>query len=111
MPRIPKLRHVEHMPVQTFYKPVGVPLRELVEVRLNVEELEAVRLKDYLGLDQEACAARMQVSRPTFQRILSSARKKIAEALTGGMALRIEGGCFTLAGGQKGRGKNRQSLE
>ncbi len=61
---------------------------------LSVEELEALRLKDLEGLDQEECATRMGISRPTFQRILYAARAKVAEALVSGKAIRIAGGDF-----------------
>ncbi|MEA4884179.1 MAG: DUF134 domain-containing protein [Clostridia bacterium] len=64
---------------------------------LTVDELEAVRLKDLNGLDQAACAESMSVSRGTFQRILASARAKIAEALTEGLWLDISGGEYCLA--------------
>ena len=57
-----------------------------------MEETEAIRLKDIEDLDQAACAERMNVSRPTVQRILESARKKIADALLNGKAIKIEGG-------------------
>ena len=50
-------------------------------INLAVEELEAIRLKDLRGLDQESCAVRMKISRPTFHRVLSSARLKVAKAL------------------------------
>lgn len=96
MSRPPKCRWVEFIPRLTLFKPAGVPQRELQEVCLTVEELEAVRLKDLLGLEQEACAERMGISRPTFHRILTAARAKIAEALVGGKALRVEGGHFRL---------------
>ncbi|RQD75731.1 MAG: DUF134 domain-containing protein [Candidatus Syntrophonatronum acetioxidans] len=96
MPRPPKWRHVENIPRHNYFKPAGVPLRELKEVILNVEELEALRLKDVERLEQEACAEKMKVSRPTFQRILTSARGKVAEALTEARAIRIEGGRFKL---------------
>lgn len=68
------------------------------EVVLALEELEAIRLKDLEGLEQEDCAARMQVSRPTFARILNAARAKIAEALVSGKAIRVEGGYYQLVG-------------
>lgn len=67
---------------------------QLVELTITVEELEAIRLKDIEGLDQEICAERMQVSRPTFQRVLNSARLLVAKALVEGKALRIEGGNY-----------------
>lgn len=97
MPRPPKCRRVEHIPQFTFFKPAGIPLRQLQEVSLNVEEVEAIRLKDLGNLKQEACAQKMQISRPTFCRILESARAKLAEALVTGKAIKIEGGNFKLA--------------
>jgi predicted DNA-binding protein (UPF0251 family) len=96
------MRRVGFIPDVTYFKPAGVPLRELDEVVLTVEELEAVRLKDHEGLEQEAAAERMQVSRPTFRRILVGARLKIAEALISGKAIRIEGGVYTLSDTDKG---------
>lgn len=97
MARPPKLRRVEFKPEFTYFKPAGIPKRELEEVVLHVEEVEAIRLKDLEDLEQEECAERMHISRPTFQRLLVSARKKIAEALIEGKALRVEGGNYRLA--------------
>ncbi|MDW7650451.1 MAG: DUF134 domain-containing protein [Bacillota bacterium] len=98
MPRPPKCRRVEFEPQVKYFKPAGIPKHELQELVLSVEELEAVRLKDKEGLEQEECAERMQVSRPTFQRILAGARAKLAEALIDGKAIRVEGGnyCFAM---------------
>ena len=84
------------MPGVNYYKPAGIPLKFLDEVRLSIEELEALRLKDMEDMDQEQCAQRMNISRPTFQRVLKSARKKIADALLNGKAIRIEGGAYEL---------------
>jgi predicted DNA-binding protein (UPF0251 family) len=61
---------------------------------LQVEELEAVRLKDLTGMDQSASAASMGLSRATFQRILQSARGKIALALVTGQTIMIQGGSY-----------------
>lgn len=69
----------------------------LEEVCLSVEEVEALRLKDLEGLEQEQCAQRMHISRPTFHRVLGSARQKVADALINGKAIRIEGGNFEMA--------------
>jgi len=80
----------------TYFKPAGQPLRTLQEVVLTVEEAEAIRLKDLEALEQEDCAERMRISRPTFHRILQSARRKVADVLVNGKALRIEGGNFAL---------------
>ena len=90
-------RRVSRMPSTTYFKPAGVPLSELKEVCISVEEVEAVRLKDIEALEQEICAGEMNVSRPTFVRILDSARKKMAEALIQGKAIRIEGGNYEMA--------------
>jgi len=85
------------MPEVTYFKPAGIPLRVLEEVGLTVEELEAIRLKDLEDLQQDECAERMHISRPTFHRVLGSARRKLADALISGKAVRIEGGNFALA--------------
>jgi predicted DNA-binding protein (UPF0251 family) len=97
MGRPPKWRRVSFIPQVTYFKPAGIPLRMLEEVRLSIEEAEAIRLKDLEGLEQEDCAEKMDISRPTFQRVLGSARQKVADALLNGRAIRIEGGNFELA--------------
>ena len=96
MPRPIKCRRVAFMPGVTYFKPAGIPMRMLDEICLSVEEAEAIRLKDLEDLDQEQCAERMNISRPTFQRVLGSARKKIADVLLNGKAIRIEGGNFEI---------------
>ncbi len=97
MPRPLKCRRVAFFPDVKYFKPAGIPLRELEEVLLSLEEVEAIRLKELEGLDQEAGAEKMNVSRPTFQRILASGRKKMADALLNGRTIRIEGGSFEMA--------------
>lgn len=99
MPRPPRCRRVAFLPGITYFKPAGIPLRALEEIRLSIEEAEAIRLKDLEGLEQERGAEKMNVSRPTFQRVLASARQKIADALLNGKAIRIEGGNFEVAPG------------
>jgi predicted DNA-binding protein (UPF0251 family) len=84
------------MPGVTFFKPAGVPLKLLQETHLSVEEAEALRLKDLEGMEQEPAAVRMNISRPTFQRILASARRKVADAILNGKAIRIAGGDFVM---------------
>lgn len=98
MPRNPKRRRVSFLPHCTFFKPAGIPLKQLQEEHILVEELEAIRLKDLEGLEQEACAERMGISRPTFQRVILSARQKLARALVEGKAIRIEGGNYSFSG-------------
>ena len=85
---------VESHPVVTLFKPQGVPSWRLEEVELPVEGLEALRLADLEGLDQETAAARMGVSRPTFSRIITAARTAVADALVKGRAIRVQGGVF-----------------
>mgnify|MGYP001058902027 CR=1 FL=1 len=92
MPRPRLQRRVGQPPRATYFKPAGVPLRELEEVVLSLDELEAIRLTDLEGLYQEAASAQMQISRPTLSRVLASARHKVAAALVNGRALRLEGG-------------------
>ncbi|MEN6461484.1 MAG: DUF134 domain-containing protein [Syntrophomonas sp.] len=99
MPREAKCRRVEFIPPVKVFKPVGVPLSSLEEVVLKVEEIEAIRLKSHLDLEQEECARMMQISRPTFQRILSEAYSKVADALSNGKGIRIEGGSYCLGNG------------
>jgi len=88
---------VAFLPNVTYFKPAGIPLKTLEEVRLSVEEAEAIRLKDLEGFEQEEGAERMNISRPTFQRVLASGRQKIADALLNGKAIKIEGGSFEMA--------------
>ena len=90
-------RKVSFIPPITYFKPAGIPLAGLDEVKLLVEEAEAIRLKDIEGLEQEESAQKMEISRTTFSRILDSARQKIADALLNGKAIRIEGGNFEMA--------------
>jgi uncharacterized protein len=97
MARPIKCRRVDSFPGVNYFKPAGIPLRDLEEVSLSVEEAEAIRLKDMEGLEQEQGAEKMNISRPTFQRILASARKKLADVVLNGKALRIEGGNYEMA--------------
>ena len=86
----PRLRRrVKFIPNVTYYKPRGVPMKLLEVVELNAEEIESLRLKNVKGLGQVECAELMKTSQSTFQRILSSAYKKISKALVGGMAIKI----------------------
>ena len=73
-----------------YFKPRGIPLFELEEVSLHMDEVEALRLADLEGLYHEDAAQKMGVSRSTFGRILDEARRKVAEALLKGKALKIE---------------------
>jgi predicted DNA-binding protein (UPF0251 family) len=87
-------RRIQNMPNVTYFKPWGVPLSELDSVLLAVEELEALRLVDLEGLQQEEAAQQMGVSRRAFWVDLQSARRKVALALTEGKAIHIMGGNY-----------------
>ena len=89
MARPPAPRKIVGRPVATLFKPGGV--RALAQVGLALDEFESVRLADLEGLDHAHAARRMGVSRQTFGRILGAARRKVAQALVLGHALRIDG--------------------
>lgn len=96
MVRPKKHRIVEIEPNATYFKPRAIPLSELEEVALSVEEVEALRLRFLKGFSQEEAAKRMHISRPTFSRVLYSAGKKVSDALINGKAIKIEGGVYKL---------------
>jgi len=87
-PKIP--RHLLFKPDVYYFKPRGVPLRELEEVVLLPDELEALKLHDVDGFDQIKAAKNMKISQPTFARILNQAYKKIAQAIIYGKAINIK---------------------
>lgn len=96
MPRPIKRRVVSCEPKANFFKPVGVQLQNIELVVMTLDEMEAIRLADYLGLYQEDAAAAMGVSRQTFGNIVASARKKMADAIINGKAIKIEGGLLIM---------------
>jgi len=95
MARPTKWRKIDNIPTVQYFVPSENRIEELPENILKLEELEAIRLKDLEGLEQDECADRMEVSRPTFQRILFLARGKVADSLINGKCICIEGGNFT----------------
>jgi len=84
-----KRRFIRFNPNVVYFKPRAVPLSLLEEVDLNRDELEALRLCDYKNLEQTEAAEKMKISQSTLQRILTSARQKVAEALIEGKAIKI----------------------
>ncbi len=90
MPRYKIPRKVCFNPEVYYFKPRGVPMRELKEIVLESDELEALKLYEIDELDQKAAAGKMNISQPTFARILGSAHKKIAGAIINGMAIKIK---------------------
>lgn len=89
MPRPKKRRCLRFSPDVYYFKPRGVPLRELQEVVLEADELEAFKLHDVDNLEQVKAAEKMKISQPTFARILNRGYKKVAEALIKGKAIKI----------------------
>lgn len=85
-----KCRQVEFDPRATVFKPLGIPMRTLEQVGLELDEAEAIRLADYQGLYHEKAGAEMGISRQTFGRLLNSAHKKVAQALVEGKGLVIK---------------------
>ena len=101
--------------MSNIFKPRGIAARQLEEVILPIEGLEALRLSDLEKLDHETAAGRMNVSRQTFGRVLAEAREMVAEALVMGKVIRIQGGTYTLSGvggrfrgGRRGAGNRSQ---
>ncbi|MFA7170008.1 MAG: DUF134 domain-containing protein [Candidatus Paceibacterota bacterium] len=82
-------RKINFNPSVRYFKPKGIPLRELEEIELTQEEVEALRLKNVEGLEQVDCAKEMKTSQSTFQRILASAHKKVSHAIIEGKAIKI----------------------
>jgi predicted DNA-binding protein (UPF0251 family) len=87
-----KERIVSAPPKVLVFKPAGIPAAALEKVQLTIDEFEAVRLADFYGYDQETSARKMGISRPTFTRLIETARKKIADAIINSKELVIEGG-------------------
>lgn len=86
----PKIRRcLRFKPNVYYFKPQGIPLRHLEEVVLLPDELEALKLYEVDGLDQKQAAEKMEISQPTFARVLDSAIKKVVLAIIKGKAIKI----------------------
>ena len=105
MPNKMKVRQVAFDPEVTYFKPRGVALSSLKEVNLSLDELEALRLVDLAGQEQTIAAKKMAISQSTLQRTLVRARKKVAQALVEGQAIKIKGGEVIMVGFGRGRGQ------
>ena len=92
MPRPKKQRKVHKPPIYTKFKPTGISARGLEQILLSLDEYEAIRLSDFYGMSQEEAAMEMEISRPTFTRLIEKARKKMADFLINGKLLSLEGG-------------------
>lgn len=89
MPRPQKHRKVKCNPAAYYFKPRAVPLVNLEEIILEIDELESLRLADYLAFSHEQAATQMVISRATFGRIIERARKKVVDAIINGKAIKI----------------------
>ncbi|MFA7228252.1 MAG: DUF134 domain-containing protein [Melioribacteraceae bacterium] len=89
MPR-PKIhRKIKCSPAAYYFKPRAVPLSQLQEIILEIDELESLRLADYLAHSHEDAAIQMKISRATFGRIVEKARNKVVDAILNGKAIKI----------------------
>ncbi|RLG12242.1 hypothetical protein DRN73_03190 [Candidatus Pacearchaeota archaeon] len=107
-------RRVRFIPDINYFKPAGVPMANLNEVILSVEEYEAVRLIDLENMPQDKAGKKMKISQPTLSRLLKSARKKLSDAIINGKAIKIQGGNYKMVqprgrGMGQGRGIGRGS--
>lgn len=90
MSRPCKKRRIGGRPNSSYFKPAGIPIKELQEIDINLEEFEAIRLIDFEKMPQEQASKKMQISQPTLSRSLTNARNKIADAIINGKAIKIE---------------------
>ena len=90
MGRPRRLRRIHGKPNATYFKPSGIPKCELEISSLEMDEFEAIRLKDLEELDQKTAAQKMNISQPTFHRLINSAHKKIADAIINGKAIEVK---------------------
>jgi len=96
MGRLKKNRIVKFNPNVNYFKPRGIPMFKLEEVSLTIDEREAIRLADLLGLSHEEAGRQMEVSRATFGRIVQRARQAVADAMINGKAIKVEGGNYNI---------------
>jgi len=103
MPRPRRTRRISFQPDVTYFKPAGIPLIKLKETILNFDELEAIRLIDSEGMGQSKAGKKMKISQSTLSRLVKAGRKKLANAIISGQAIKIQGGNFKMVQPQ-GRG-------
>ena len=92
MSRPQKNRLVNEPPLFSGFKPIGMPKKQAAQIKISLDEFEAFRLADYMGMSHEEAAKEMRISRSTFTRLIEVARKKIADLIINGKILLIEGG-------------------
>ena len=111
MVRPKRARRIFFRPDVTYFKPANVPMMDLSETVLSFDELEAIRLVDSEGMEQNKAGKKMKISQSTLSRLLRVGRKKLAEAITTGQAIKIQGGNFKMAISRgRGMGVGRERL-
>jgi predicted DNA-binding protein (UPF0251 family) len=114
MVRPRKVKIVNFEPGATYFKPRAIPLNQLEEVELTIDELETLRLSNLEKLSQADAALKMNIHQSTFQRTLTRAREKITDALVNGKAIKIHGGDYRMPGGDgtgpMGSGRGRGTM-
>jgi len=108
-----KIRYIQKMPKILQFSPRGKPGRP-DEIELKIDEFEAFKLADFQGYNQDEGALAMGISRPSFGRILRSARNIVANALSNGKIIRIRISDVQVGVRQKNfplKLKNRRSKE
>jgi uncharacterized protein len=91
MPRPRRYRRILKDPQTRCFNPENEEIDVSNPIEIKIDEFEAIRLRDYLDIQQKKSAELMGISQPTFHRILTSARKKISEALIDGKKIAIVG--------------------
>jgi len=104
MVRPRRIRRIFFKPDVTYFKPAGIPMIRLKETTLSFDELEAIRLIDYEGMEQNRAGKKMKISQSTLSRLLREGRKKLADAIITGQAIKIQGGNFKMVQQPQGRG-------
>ncbi|MCK5450095.1 DUF134 domain-containing protein [Candidatus Pacearchaeota archaeon] len=112
MPRPRRIKRIFFQPDVTYFKPIGIPLSHLRETVLSFDEIEAIRLIDSEGMGQTKASKKMKISQSTLSRLLKDGRRKIADAITKGYSIKIQGGNFKMVqpterGQGLGRGMGR----
>ena len=97
MVRPRKIKFVNFEPDITYFKPRAVPLNQLEEVEITIDELETLRLSNLKNMNQSKAASKMKIHQSTFHRTMARAMKKITDALVNGKAIKIGGGNFEMA--------------
>ena len=110
MPRPKRIKRIFFQPDVTYFKPVGIPMRHLKEKVLSFDEIEAIRLIDSERMGQTKASKKMKISQSTLSRLLKDGRGKIADAITKGYSIKIQGGNFKMVqptGRGRGMGRGR----